>query len=418
MVGLLISTLNVTNIIFTQYIVHDYPIQVDFDMRRVIMNKIVKVNECLLGKVGLDRVKFLVSIECIDFSILKSIESLSYTNSNNFLKMEVIDKSTGEYIYIKEYKHCISIDDGFKSEVMYGIEVKTQSNGPKKPKSVVCELDITFPRVFYNTIHNIYNVHNTEDVQSVIDSVINQLELDGIYLKDPSTWLIKSLEVNKTFELNSNQSKFDDCMKYILALNIQNKYYRESHGYNDSGNNSYSFKSNRQTFKIYNKSNQIQNSYSQTVDKNLIRVELNLNKDGIDNRFKNNSINIVFDINSLNKLYIDINRKFYNNIQKSIDSEIKFFIQKLDQSNFKSMDLLSSQNSEKVFDIIYIAESAYQIYEKNNNNHLHRDLKKLFDKIDSNKIGRFKVLERFFKSAGVENNHLYKFSKNIKKYLN
>ncbi|XTR39315.1 hypothetical protein ACQQ2T_15515 (plasmid) [Paraclostridium tenue] len=382
------------------------------------MNYSIQIDKCLLGKVGLDRVKFLVSLECIDFLTLKSQETLSYADPDSFLKMEVIDKSTGEYVCIKEYKHCVVIDNGFKSEVSYGIEIKKQSNGPNKPKSIVCELDITFPRVCYNTIHNIYNVHKSEDVTGVILNVINQLELDGIYLKDPRTWTIKSLEVNKTFELDSDQKKFDACMKYIIDLNRQNKFYKESHGYNDNGSNSYSFKSNRQHLKIYNKSNQILNSYSETVDKNLIRVELRLTRDGVFNSFKSNSISIIFDMDSLNKLYKDTTKKFYKNIKKSINTEVEFFINNLTQSNLKSMDLLASQNSEKLFDIIYISEAAYLIYEKNQNNHLQRDLKKLFDKIDPHKIGRFKVLEKFFKLVESENNNLYDFSKKIKQYLN
>ncbi|GAA0866463.1 hypothetical protein [Paraclostridium tenue] len=220
------------------------------------MNYSIQIDECLLGKVGLDRVKFLVSLKCIDFLALKSQETLSYADPNSFLKMDIINKSTGNYVSVKEYKHCVVIDNGLKSAVSYGIEIKKQSNGSNKPKSIICELDITFPRVCYNTIHNIYNVHKSDDAKCVILNVINQLESDGIYLKDPSTWIIKSLEVNKTFELDCDQKKFDDCMKYILDLNRQNKYYKESHGYNDNGNNSCSFKSNRQHLKIYNKSNQ------------------------------------------------------------------------------------------------------------------------------------------------------------------
>ncbi|WP_346047051.1 hypothetical protein [Paraclostridium tenue] len=145
---------------------------------------------------------------------------------------------------------------------------------------------------------------------------------------------------------------------------------------------------------------------------------MSLTRDGIFNSFKSNSISIIFDMDSLNKLYKDITKKFYKNIKKSINTEVEFFINNLTQSNLKSMDLLASQNSEKLFDIIYISEAAYLIYEKNQNNHLQRDLKKLFDKIDHHKIGRFKVLETFFKLVESENNNLYDFSKKIKQYLN
>lgn len=363
----------------------------------------MEVNKIHLNQIGLDRVKIIVKIESIDLSKIPNITSLSYAGEYDAKCILVSNSETRELIRIKRYKQNM---DG------YGIEVKSVSN------EIEVNLDITMPCIYYKQGHNVYNIHTEDQVKETLRSVKKYLEEDGIYLNPIKSWEVRSMEINYTYECNIQKERYMDCLKYIYR-NVNEKYKYHYSNRATLEKNNIKIIWDAKNMKIYDKTAQMLDTYDKKLDSQIYRTELTyLKKASVRSAFGSNKIDILYDFKKIRELYEYEVKRLGEFMKESINNDIEELKSKVEGVNYRYIQSFYNENSDKLFDISYMAVVFSDEYKKRENNKFVRDFKNLFEKIDVHKKYRHEDLFNLL-SAMTESD--YKFTpehnKNVDRFM-
>lgn len=363
----------------------------------------MEINKKYLNRIGLDRVKILVEIESIDLSKIKSRASLAYAGEYDDKCISIVNRNTGELIRIKRYKENMN---------GYGIKVKCVSN------EIEAILDITIPRIYYNQGHNVYNIHTEDQVKKTLESVKKYLEEDGIYLNPTENWEVRYIEINNTYECNIQKERYMDCLKYIYR-NVNEKYKYHYSSWATLEKNNIKIIWDAKNMKIYDKTAQMLDTDDKKLDSQIYRTELTyLKKSSVRAAFGSNKIDILYDFKKIRELYKYEMKRLEEFMEESIKKDIEELRAKIEGINYKCMQNFYNQNSDKLFDISYMAIVFSDECKKREGNKFTRDFGNLFKKIDVHKKYRHEDLINLL-SAMTEND--YKFTpghnKNVDRFM-
>lgn len=364
----------------------------------------MEINKKYLNRIGLDRVKILVEIESIDLSKIKDIENLAYAEAGESKYISIVDRETGEYIRIKGYKY---IADG------YGIYVT------KEFGRIVVFLDITKPRVYYNQGHNVYNIYTEDQAKETLELAKKYLEENGIYLNSIEHWKVRVVEINKTYECNIQRERYMDCLKYIYDnVNRDHKYKYSSKAKLEKNNIVIYWED--KDIQIYDKTAQMLDKYDKKLDSQIYRTELTYtDKASIEGKFGSNNIDILYDFEKISEVYESEMNRLEEFMEKSINDDIgELRSKEVEGIGKKDMQLFYNQNSDKLFDISYMASIFSDEYKKRGANKFNRDFGELFKMIDEHKKYRHEDLVNLL-SAMVEKDYKFtpKHNKNVNKFM-
>lgn len=379
-----------------------------------------------LGKIGVDRVKLYVNMESLNTDIIPNKISLGRVEDTNGLK--ILDRSTGEYIYINKYSYTSSeyIRRLGLHSFRYKIEIYQVQNPSKGISKYESILDTTAPRI-RNEVHNIYNIHEKEDIELIFNTLEYELGCNGIYinLEDADA---KEVEINKTFVWENSIADEEDILDYIFKVLRKDKSYknkvetnkRVTKGQKESF--TYSIGTHRMKIKIYTKSEQILNTIGYDCGNHLCRVELTLKKSAIKNSYGTNNISILKDTLKTKNIFLShMNKKLIkpliSNFDKEID-KIESMIKGYNHCNYTTLDLVYKSISKELFDIVLLGIAALNVYHQRCNNNFIRDFKRLLKNVSNSHIGRYETLEKLISSIIDKNTELIHIPKKVKYILN
>lgn len=244
----------------------------------------MEVNKDLLKGVGFDRVTFEVDTEKVDFS------KYSYHKS----KSGVVSINESDYINAKQFRYSLYNN---KDNKLY--------------------LEIVLPRVFYNSIHNIYNVKAKKDTKSAITDVLEELKVKGIETSVKALKCTK-MEINKTVILEEDVSVYKDVFNYLLGGNCK---INTEEGLTVSK----SLSSYRKNYKFYNKKAELKNTINLYVQENLCRFEITLNAEAITRTFKTSDITNITQ-GQINRYYKSVIESLADALERdiNIDADILY----------------------------------------------------------------------------------------------
>lgn len=203
--------------------------------------------------IGLDRCRFVLSGVAIDGGIYRM-------NIEKGEKAQILDIATGEVIGVSDFDLTIK-GISLQEKDDYTIKVTLM----KKP-NINFVLDVNIPKLLYNT--NERNASNLEHLTEVNQIIQKKLSEVGVYT-DMTKARVSSLEIN----VNSTDSKLYDAMKIIRkGFNASN----EKVFVVESKNNieSLMVKNRYIKVKVYNKTQQLQDTGQLYENKNLVRIEV------------------------------------------------------------------------------------------------------------------------------------------------
>lgn len=361
-----------------------------------------------LGKIGIDRVKLYVDIKSMDIENIFNKNSLGIVRDNNGL--EIVDKSTGEYIYINKYNYTSVENIQFlnSKNYRYKIEIQQIANPSKGTSQYKTVLDATIPRI-RNEFHNIYNIHNRDDVELTFATVINELEDKGIDINLENAEVL-SLEINKTFRWQNSIADEEDILDYLFKILRRDKSNRNKSEVHKKVRNknkesfTYSLDTKRTKIKIYTKSEHIVNTIGYECGEHLCRVELTLNKSGINNSFGTNEISILNDIDKLKNIFLSsIDKKVIKPLKKRLKEEIKEIEKLIVNCNYRTLDKVYKSISKELFDIVLLGVAASNVYTKKGKSNFKRDFSNLLNTVSKGHKQRYSVLIRLLSSImGVD----------------
>lgn len=363
----------------------------------------MKIEKSYLNIIGLDRVKILVKIESMDLSKIKNKKSLAYAGEEDNKYTSIVDRETEKDIRIKSYE--VSTND-------YGIKVKCSFN------EIGTILDITMPRIYYKQGHNVYNIYTEDQVKKTLESVKKSLEENGIYLNSIENWKVGYIEINNTYECNIQTERYMDCLKYINSnVNKEHKHQYSSRATLEKSNIKIIW--DGRNIKIYDKTAQVLDTEGEKLDSQIYRTELTyLKKSAIEKAFGSNNIDILYDFKKIRCIYKYEMKRLEKFMEESIKDDIEKLKAKIEGTNYKAMQLFYNQNSDKLFDISYMAIIFSAEYKKRGSNKFKRDFDALFEKIDKHKKYRHEDLINLL-SAMTENDYKFtpKHNKNVERFM-
>lgn len=237
----------------------------------------MEVDKDLLRGVGFDRVTFEVDAEKVDFS------KYEYHRS----KSGAVSINESDYINAKQFRYSLYSN---KDNKLY--------------------LEIVLPRIFYNSVHNIYNVKAKKDTKSAITDVLRELKVKSIEIPVKALKCTK-IEINKTVILEEDVSVYKDVFNYLLGGNCK---INTEEGLTVSK----SLSSYRKNYKFYNKKAELMNNIQLYVQENLCRFEITLNAEAIIRTFKTNDITAITQ-GQVNKYYKSVIRTLADSLERDID---------------------------------------------------------------------------------------------------
>lgn len=341
--------------------------------------------------IGLDRCRFVLLSVAIDGGIYRM-------NIEKGEKAEILDISTGEVIGVSDFNLTIK-GISLQDKDDYSIKVTLM----KKP-SVNFVLDINIPKLLYNTNErNANNLKHLSEVNQIIEKKLSEV---GVYT-DMAKARISSLEIN----VNSTDKKLYDAMKIIKkGFNVSNDkvFIVES----DNEIESLMVKNSYLKVKVYNKSQQLQDTGQLQENENLVRVEVSTGKDKTIRQITGDNPcmdGIVENWDKLEKWFKDTIDK---QIKKPCDEYNKAventMVEKLKQGH-KTYDILATEGTKgNLVDLEIFSRAVKRYYKetgrkspctsiKNTKNRFEKTDKELYDSL----IGNIDALEKLWNGIGL-----------------
>lgn len=346
-----------------------------------------------LNYIGSDRFKVYVTIKMLNQDIIPNNTSLGIVRDEKGL--EILDISTGEYIHINKYNYTsiIKKSKSLTDIVRYKLEVKEVQDVSNRKSAYKVILDVTGPRVYYG-FHNIYNINKKNQVDKILYKIKSELKDKGILIDFKDSHML-SLEINKTFIARGPLIEEEDILDYMFKILQNDKSNRKNSSISKNIDSkerdgiTYTIKSNRIKMKIYDKTAQVFNTIGYDSGVNLYRIELTLDRSAIKNAFKTDSINTLYDIDGIEKMYLSyVEKQVIKVIKNHLEKEIKDIENLIVECNYRSLDKVYKSISKGLVDIILLGIAACNMYTKNNNKNFSRDFNKLLNTVSKKHMGR------------------------------
>lgn len=341
--------------------------------------------------IGLDRCRFVLSSVAIDGGIYRM-------NIEKGEKAQILDIATGEVIGVSDFDLTIK-GISLQEKDDYTIKVTLM----KKP-NINFVLDVNIPKLLYNT--NERNASNLEHLTEVNQIIEKKLSEVGVYT-DMTKARVSSLEIN----VNSTDSKLYDAMKIIRkGFNASN----EKVFVVESKNNieSLMVKNRYIKVKVYNKTQQLQDTGQLYENKNLVRVEVTT----LDSRTINTITGNDPTIDGIIENWDKVENWFRSVIEKHIKKPCEEYnkavesamVEKFKQGH-KTYDILISQaNKGDLVDLEIFSKAMKRYYKetgkskphtviKNTKNRLERVEKTQYDSL----VGNIESLEKLWNGIGL-----------------
>ena len=341
--------------------------------------------------IGLDRCRFVLPSVAIDGGIYRM-------NIEKGEKAEILDIATGEIIGVSDFNLTIK-GISLQDKDDYSIKVTLM----KKP-SVNFVLDVNIPKLLYNTNErNANNLKHLSEVNQIIEKKLSEV---GVYT-DMTKARISSLEIN----VNSTDKKLYDAMKIIRkGFNVSNDkvFIVES----DNEIESLMVKNSYLKVKVYNKSQQLQDTGQLQENENLVRVEVSTGKDKTIRQITGDNPcmdGIIENWDKLEKWFKDTIEK---QIKKPCDEYNKAvenaMVEKLKQGH-KTYDVLTLQAVQgNLVDMEIFSRAIKRYYKetgrkspytsiKNTKNRFEKCDDELYDKL----TGNIDALDRLWEQIGL-----------------
>jgi hypothetical protein len=340
--------------------------------------------------IGLDRCKFI-------------LENLSIDGGNHRVyiekgeKAEIHDIATGKMIGISDLKvdiKGISIDN--KDDYRIKVELKRDGSG--------FVLDVNVPKLLYNTNErNANNLLHLSEINQIIEKKLGEV---GVHA-DMTKARLSSIEIN----INSTDKKLYDAMKIIRK------------GFNASDNKVFVVENKNKIeslktgndyaqVKVYNKSQQLQDTGQLWENENLVRVEISTKHRGAINIITGHNPcmdGIIENWDRLEKWFEcrvdDYIKKPCDEYNKAVESAM---VEKLKQGN-KTYDVLAMQAVQgNLVDIEIFARAMKRYYKeterkspatsiKNTKNRFEKYDNELYDSL----VGNIDALDKLWKQIGL-----------------
>ena len=341
--------------------------------------------------IGLDRCRFVLPSVAIDGGIYRM-------NIEKGEKAEILDIATGEVIGVSDFNLTIK-GISLQEKDDYSIKVTLM----KKP-SVNFVLDINIPKLLYNT--NERNANNLQHLSEVNQIIEKKLAEVGVYT-DMTKARISSLEIN----INSTDKKLYDAMKIMRkGFNATNDkvFIVES----NNSIESLMVKNSYLKVKVYNKSQQLQDTGQLQENENLVRVEVSTGKDSTISKITgaNPSMDgIIENWDKLEKWFKDtINKQIKKPCDEFNKAVENTMVEKLKQGH-KTYDILALQAVEgNLVDMEIFSRAIKRYYKETGRKSPHTSIKNTksrFEKYDNelydSLVGNIDALERLWDGIGL-----------------
>lgn len=341
--------------------------------------------------IGLDRCRFVLSGVAIDGGIYRM-------NIEKGEKAQILDIATGEVIGVSDFDLTIK-GISLQEKDDYTIKVTLM----KKP-NINFVLDVNIPKLLYNT--NERNASNLEHLTEVNQIIQKKLSEVGVYT-DMTKARVSSLEIN----VNSTDSKLYDAMKIIRkGFNASN----EKVFVVESKNNieSLMVKNNYVKVKVYNKTQQLQDTGQLYENENLVRVEVvTKHKDAIKNVTGNDPT-----INGIIENWNKVEEWFRNVIEKHIKKPCEEYnkavenamVQELKQGH-RTYDILTLQAEQgNLVDLELFTRAMKRYYKetgKKSPTTMIKNTKNRYEKLNKCRYdmmtGNIEALEKLWNGIGL-----------------
>ena len=341
--------------------------------------------------IGLDRCKFVLPSVAIDGGIYRM-------NIEKGEKAEILDIATGEVIGVSDFNLTIK-GISLQDKDDYSIKVTLM----KKP-SINFVLDVNIPKLLYNT--NERNANNLKHLSEVNQIIEKKLAEVGVYT-DMAKARISSLEIN----VNSTDKKLYDAMKIIRkGFNATNdKVFIV-----ESNNNieSLMVKNSYLKVKVYNKSQQLQDTGQLQENENLVRVEVSTGKDKTIKQITGDNPCIDGIIDNWDKLEKWFKDTINKQIKKPCDEYNKVvenaMVQELKQGH-KTYDVLTLQAEQgNLVDLEIFSRAMKRYYKevgKKSPTTVIKNTKNRYEKLNKCRydtmVGNIDALERLWDGIGL-----------------
>lgn len=341
--------------------------------------------------IGLDRCRFVLSSVAIDGGIYRM-------NIEKGEKAQILDIATGEVIGVSDFDLTIK-GISLQEKDDYTIKVTLM----KKP-NINFVLDVNIPKLLYNT--NERNASNLEHLTEVNQIIQKKLSEVGVYT-DMTKARVSSLEIN----VNSTDSKLYDAMKIIRkGFNASN----EKVFVVESKNNieSLMVKNRYIKVKVYNKTQQLQDTGQLYENKNLVRVEVTT----LDSRTINTITGNDPTIDGIIENWDKVENWFRSVIEKHIKKPCEEYneavesamVEKLKQGH-KTYDVLATEGTKgNLVDIEVFARAMKRYYKETGRKSPTTSIKNTkvrFKKTDNelyeSLVGNIEALEKLWDGIGL-----------------
>lgn len=341
--------------------------------------------------IGLDRCRFVLSGVAIDGGIYRM-------NIEKGEKAQILDIATGEVIGVSDFDLTIK-GISLQEKDDYTIKVTLM----KKP-NINFVLDVNIPKLLYNT--NERNASNLEHLTEVNQIIQKKLSEVGVYT-DMTKARVSSLEIN----VNSTDSKLYDAMKIIRkGFNASN----EKVFVVESKNNieSLMVKNRYIKVKVYNKTQQLQDTGQLYENESLVRVEVTTLDSRTINAITGNDPTINGIIENWNK----VEEWFRNVIEKHIKKPCEEYnkavenamVQELKQGH-RTYDILTLQAEQgNLVDLELFTRAMKRYYKetgKKSPTTMIKNTKNRYEKLNKCRYdmmtGNIEALEKLWNGIGL-----------------
>lgn len=341
--------------------------------------------------IGLDRCKFVLHSVAIDGGIYRM-------NIEKGEKAQILDIATGEVIGVSDFNLTIK-GISLQEKDDYSIKVTLM----KKP-NINFILDVNIPKLLYNTNErNANNLQHLSEVNQIIEKKLSEV---GVYT-DMTKARVSSLEIN----VNSTDSKLYEAMKIIRkGFNASN----EKVFIVESKNNieSLMVKNSYLKVKVYNKSQQLQDTGQLYENESLIRVEVSTGKDKTIKQITGNNHCIDGFIENWGKLEKWFKDTIDKQVKKPCDefnqSVIDEMVEQLKEGH-KTYDVLTYHAEQgNLVDMELFARAMKRYYKEVGKSKPHTVIKntkaryeRLYKTKYDNLVGNIEALEKLWEGIGL-----------------
>lgn len=341
--------------------------------------------------IGLDRCKFVLHSVVIDGGIYRM-------NIEKGEKAQILDIATGEVIGVSDFNLTIK-GISLQEKDDYSIKVTLM----KKP-NINFILDVNIPKLLYNTNErNANNLQHLSEVNQIIEKKLSEV---GVYT-DMTKARVSSLEIN----VNSTDSKLYEAMKIIRkGFNASN----EKVFIVESKNNieSLMVKNSYLKVKVYNKSQQLQDTGQLYENESLIRVEVSTGKDKTIKQITGNNPCIDGFIENWGKLEKWFKDTIDKQVKKPCDefnqSVIDEMVEQLKEGH-KTYDVLTYHAEQgNLVDMELFARAMKRYYKEVGKSKPHTVIKntkaryeRLYKTKYDNLVGNIEALEKLWEGIGL-----------------